>query len=60
VTYNGHPLYLFSGDSSAGQTSGQGVSAFGGLWYVLSPAGNQITASSGGGGRGGGGGGYGY
>jgi predicted lipoprotein with Yx(FWY)xxD motif len=58
VTYNGHLLYLFSGDSSAGQTSGQGVSAFGGLWYVLSPAGNQITASSGGGG--GGGGGYGY
>jgi predicted lipoprotein with Yx(FWY)xxD motif len=45
VTYNGHPLYLFKGDQSAGQTNGQGSSAFGAFWYVLSPAGNQITAS---------------
>ena len=45
VTYNGHPLYLFKGDTAAGQTSGQGSSAFGALWYVLSPAGRQITAA---------------
>jgi predicted lipoprotein with Yx(FWY)xxD motif len=45
VTYNGHPLYLFAGDSSAGDTNGQGISAFGARWYVLSPAGNQVTAS---------------
>jgi predicted lipoprotein with Yx(FWY)xxD motif len=45
VTYNGHPVYLFVGDKSAGQTSGQGVNAFGGSWYVLSPAGDQITTS---------------
>ena len=45
VTYNGHPLYLFASDSSAGQTGGQGVNAFGGVWYVLSPAGNQITST---------------
>jgi predicted lipoprotein with Yx(FWY)xxD motif len=45
VTYNGHPLYLFTGDQSAGQTNGQGSTAFGASWYVLSPAGNQITAS---------------
>ena len=53
VTYNGHPLYTFTGDQNPGDTSGQGVSAFGALWYVVSPAGNQITAkpsSSGGGG----------
>jgi predicted lipoprotein with Yx(FWY)xxD motif len=53
VTYNGHPLYTFKGDSSAGDTSGQGINAFGGLWYVVSPAGQQVTASgssSGGGG----------
>jgi predicted lipoprotein with Yx(FWY)xxD motif len=52
VTYNGHPLYTFKGDSSAGDTSGQGISAFGGLWYVVSPAGQQVTksASSNGGG----------
>jgi predicted lipoprotein with Yx(FWY)xxD motif len=47
VTYNGHPLYLFSGDNKAGDTNGEGVSAFGGLWYAVSPAGNQITSSGG-------------
>ena len=45
VTYNGHPLYTFAGDSSPGDTSGQGVNAFGALWYTLSPAGQQVTAS---------------
>jgi predicted lipoprotein with Yx(FWY)xxD motif len=45
VTYNGHPLYTFAGDNSPGDTSGQGVNAFGGLWYALSPAGKQVTAS---------------
>ena len=59
VTYNGHPLYTFAGDSSEGDTSGQGVDAFGGLWYAVSPGGQQVTASSssssGGGTAGGGG-----
>ena len=50
VTYNGHPLYLFSADQKAGDTNGQGVNAFGGLWYVLSSSGNQITTSAGSGG----------
>jgi predicted lipoprotein with Yx(FWY)xxD motif len=44
VTYNGHPLYTFADDQSAGDTTGQGVNAFGGLWYVVSPAGSQITS----------------
>ena len=43
VTYNGHPLYLFVEDTKPGQTTGQGVTAFGAPWYVLSTAGNQIT-----------------
>jgi len=50
VIYNGHPLYLFSGDQKAGDTNGQGVNAFGGLWYAVSPAGNQVAGSSGSGG----------
>jgi predicted lipoprotein with Yx(FWY)xxD motif len=52
VAYNGHPLYYFKGDSSAGQTNGQGIDGFGAKWWVLSPAGSQITkaASSSGGG----------
>ena len=45
VTYNGHPLYTFAGDSGPGDTSGQGVNAFGGLWYAVSPTGQQVTAS---------------
>jgi predicted lipoprotein with Yx(FWY)xxD motif len=42
VTYNGHPLYTYGGDAKAGQTTGQGSNAFGGAWYVLSPAGKKI------------------
>ncbi len=43
VTYNGHPLYTFSGDQKAGDTNGQGLNNFGAAWFVLSPSGNQIT-----------------
>ena len=37
VTYNGWPLYFFSGDSAPGDTNGQGQ---GGVWYVVDPTGN--------------------
>lgn len=40
VTYAGHPLYEFIGDSAPGQANGEGVNAFGALWYVLNAAGN--------------------
>lgn len=50
--YNGHPLYTFAGDSAPGDTSGQGVSAFGALWYALSPTGQQVTGSGSNGGGG--------
>ena len=52
VTYNGHPLYRFSGDQKPGDTNGQGVSAFGGLWYAVSPTGDQVTTQAPGGGSG--------
>jgi predicted lipoprotein with Yx(FWY)xxD motif len=39
VTYNGHPLYHFSGDQAPGDTNGQGI---GGIWFVVSPAGDAI------------------
>ena len=45
LTYNGHPLYLYAGDHKPGQVNGQGVTAFGALWYVLSPNGNQVSTS---------------
>jgi predicted lipoprotein with Yx(FWY)xxD motif len=53
VTYNGHPLYLFIKDQKPGQTTGQGVTAFGAAWFALTPSGDQASApasSSGGGG----------
>ena len=39
VTYAGHPLYYFLNDKKPGDTSGQGVNGFGGLWWVLTPTG---------------------
>jgi predicted lipoprotein with Yx(FWY)xxD motif len=52
VTYNGHPLYLFKGDSKPGDTNGEGLNAFGGSWFALSPAGDQVTAPTAGSGGG--------
>ncbi|MET4100226.1 putative lipoprotein with Yx(FWY)xxD motif [Agrococcus sp. UYP10] len=40
VTLNGWPLYYFAGDSAAGDVAGQGV---GGVWWVLSPAGERMA-----------------
>jgi predicted lipoprotein with Yx(FWY)xxD motif len=46
VTYNGHPLYLFEGDKKPGDTNGEGLTAFGGGWFAVSPAGNQVSDQS--------------
>ncbi|GAA2619373.1 hypothetical protein [Streptomyces axinellae] len=46
VTYNGHPLYRFHGDSKAGQTNGEGLNQFGGKWYVVDPHGKAIVHKS--------------
>lgn len=46
VTYNGHPLYTFAGDSKAGDTNGQNLNNFGAKWYVVGTNGKQITATS--------------
>jgi predicted lipoprotein with Yx(FWY)xxD motif len=46
VTYSGHPLYYFVGDTKPGDTNGEGSTAFGAGWDVLSPAGGKIEASS--------------
>lgn len=42
VTYAGHPLYLYSGDSGPGETSYVGERAFGGNWYALNAAGHTV------------------
>jgi len=43
VTCAGHPLYYFVKDKQPGDTTGQGVNGFGGLWWVMSPGGTAIT-----------------
>jgi predicted lipoprotein with Yx(FWY)xxD motif len=47
VTYDGWPLYLFAGDSSAGTANGQALNSSGGLWYVITPAGTIVTKKAG-------------
>ena len=44
VTYNGHPLYLFSGDSKPGDAKGEGLQ---GKWFVATPGLTVLTASGG-------------
>jgi len=60
VTYNGHPLYTYSGDQNPGDTNGEGISAFGGLWYAVSAAGNQVVGQASSSSSSGGGGGFSY
>jgi predicted lipoprotein with Yx(FWY)xxD motif len=45
VTYDGHPLYYFSGDSGAGTATGQGSDGFGAKWWLVAPTGSDVTAS---------------
>jgi predicted lipoprotein with Yx(FWY)xxD motif len=62
VTYNKWPLYAYTGDSAAGQASGEALTLNGGKWYVISPKGVVIKHKTSGGGGGtttGGGGGWG-
>ena len=42
VTYKGHPLYTYVGDSKPGQTAGEGSNASGAKWYALAPSGATI------------------
>jgi predicted lipoprotein with Yx(FWY)xxD motif len=56
LTYNGHPLYTFVNDKKPGDTNGEGIDAFGGSWFAVSPAGVKVAPRSqpqGGGGYGG-------
>ena len=45
VTYDGHPLYYFSGDSGPGTATGQGSDGFGAKWWLVAPTGSDVTAS---------------
>ena len=45
ATYDGHPLYLFAGDSKPGQVNGNAINGFGALWYAIK-IGASTTAST--------------
>jgi predicted lipoprotein with Yx(FWY)xxD motif len=46
VAYKGQPLYYYVGDTGPGTTNGNGSNQFGAKWWLLSPSGMQIRASS--------------
>jgi predicted lipoprotein with Yx(FWY)xxD motif len=57
ATYNGHPVYTYSGDSGPGQNNGNGINSSGGIWHEVTvtgaaPASHSSSSSSGGGGYG--------
>jgi len=60
VTYDGHPLYRYVGDTRSGQMNGEGIASYGGTWYVLSASGSAVSHASSGSGSGSGGSGGGY
>ncbi len=43
ITYGGHPLYYFAGDTQNGNTKGQGLNDSGGLWYVVRTDGTPVV-----------------
>lgn len=42
VTYAGHPLYYYVGDTKSWQILCQNVREYGGLWLVVSPSGKLV------------------
>ncbi len=45
LTYDGHPLYTFKGDTAPGQDSGNGKNLSGGLWWAMTPSGAKLGAA---------------
>jgi predicted lipoprotein with Yx(FWY)xxD motif len=46
VVFDGHPLYYYAGDNAGGDLNGEGLSAFGGVWYALGTNGKQVAGGS--------------
>lgn len=45
-TYDGHPLYTFAGDKKAGEATGNGVDASGGVWWEMEVSGATPAAKA--------------
>jgi predicted lipoprotein with Yx(FWY)xxD motif len=55
ASFDGHPLYTFTGDSAPGQANGNGLNAAGGVWHEITTSGTAAaggTSPSSGGGSG--------
>jgi predicted lipoprotein with Yx(FWY)xxD motif len=46
VTYKGHPLYYYVGDSHSGTWTGQGSNSFGAKWWLVNASGSPITSTA--------------
>jgi predicted lipoprotein with Yx(FWY)xxD motif len=45
ATYDGHPLYTFTGDTAPGQNKGNGLNASGGIWHEMTVSGSTPASS---------------
>ena len=46
ATYDGHPLYTYAADTSAGMTTGNGSNLSGGIWWAMTPSGAKPSAAA--------------
>ena len=46
ATFDGHPLYTFTGDTAPGQAKGNGLNVAGGLWHEVTTSGTAAGSSS--------------
>ncbi len=45
ATYDGHPLYTYSGDTGPGQITGNDMDASGGYWWAVTPSGKDLKST---------------
>jgi predicted lipoprotein with Yx(FWY)xxD motif len=46
VTFAGHPLYTYAGDSEPGEANGNGLNFFGGIWSAMDESGEAVAGSA--------------
>ncbi len=46
VTYGGHPLYTYAGDTAPGEANGNESTAFGGKWSTMDEAGEAVAGTA--------------
>jgi predicted lipoprotein with Yx(FWY)xxD motif len=46
LTFDGHPLYTYVGDTAPGTASGNDINAFGGLWHEVPASGGAAPAGT--------------